>query len=301
MIRVAFIGHWNTNEYVYRQFLPFTKTSDGKWNQIQLVSADEEYDFLNIVNHPREDVKVEQNRVIYWIWEPKDAAKNWGPWEYPSKSFPNLFASFEMLTHGNIVCWQINKSWHWLMHNRLPQKSKLISGVVSDKTVSPYGDMRAGRQRRISFIADKLSTIPEYEHFGMIHQTDSPISKLRCYRGAPTNKEDGLFPYKYTFAAENGCEKNYFTEKLIDAILSECFTFYVGHPSVEKFFDPRCFKRLNLTYMNNSLWDVKNGMDRKLWEQNIQFIRKEKHRILTQLSVFPILESLFFERGILPE
>ena len=58
------------------------------------------------------------------------------------------------------------------------------------------------------------------------------------------DKADGLLPYRYTFNAENSLEPNYFTEKVLDAILCECLCFYDGCPNLEAFLDPETFVRV---------------------------------------------------------
>jgi hypothetical protein len=50
-------------------------------------------------------------------------------------------------------------------------------------------------------------------------------------------KSDGLAPYRYSIVIENVREPSYFTEKLIDAFLSETVPIYWGAPDIAQFFD----------------------------------------------------------------
>ncbi|MDE4133972.1 hypothetical protein PXK00_12685 [Phaeobacter sp. QD34_3] len=50
-------------------------------------------------------------------------------------------------------------------------------------------------------------------------------------------KADGLAPFRYSVVIENVQEPNYFSEKLIDAILCETVPIYWGCPNIETFFD----------------------------------------------------------------
>ena len=297
MINVKFIGHWNSDEYIYNQFKMFTK--DGlNWNSIHLAGPNEPFDFLIIVNYPRESVPISPHNTIYFAWEPIDARKHWGKFFHPN---PNeFFAVYDISYTHNIPCWQISKNWKWLTENKI-SKNKLISGVVSDKTFSPYGEMRVGREKRISFIVNYLSRLPNYDHFGKLHYENSPFLSVKNYRGELKNKEDGLFPYLYTFAAENGVEENYFTEKLIDGILSECYVFYSGHSSAAKHFNSKCFTLLDLDYPEVAFQQICEEMRNCIRKDRLNEIYKEKHRILNMFSIFPLLESLFYERGVLPQ
>lgn len=49
-------------------------------------------------------------------------------------------------------------------------------------------------------------------------------------------KSDGLAPYRYSVVIENVQEPNYFTEKLLDAILCETVPIYWGCPNIGDFF-----------------------------------------------------------------
>jgi len=50
-------------------------------------------------------------------------------------------------------------------------------------------------------------------------------------------KSDGLAPYRYSIVIENAREQNYFTEKLIDALLCQTVPIYWGCPNIGDFFD----------------------------------------------------------------
>lgn len=53
------------------------------------------------------------------------------------------------------------------------------------------------------------------------------------------NKSDGLAPYRYSVVIENAREDNYFSEKLIDAILCNTVPIYWGCPNISEYFDTR--------------------------------------------------------------
>lgn len=50
-------------------------------------------------------------------------------------------------------------------------------------------------------------------------------------------KAEGLAPYRYSVVIENGRERNYFTEKLLDAILCRTVPIYWGCPNIGDFLD----------------------------------------------------------------
>ena len=54
------------------------------------------------------------------------------------------------------------------------------------------------------------------------------------------SKADGLAPFRFSVIIENVRERNYFTEKLVDAILCETVPIYWGCPNIGDFIDPAC-------------------------------------------------------------
>ena len=50
-------------------------------------------------------------------------------------------------------------------------------------------------------------------------------------------KAEGLAPYRYSIVIENVREKNYFTEKLVDAVLCRTVPIYWGCPNIGDFMD----------------------------------------------------------------
>ncbi|MBE1284270.1 MAG: hypothetical protein GJ676_13240 [Rhodobacteraceae bacterium] len=58
-------------------------------------------------------------------------------------------------------------------------------------------------------------------------------------------KADGLAPYRYSIVIENVQETNYFSEKLVDAILCNTVPIYWGCPNLEQFLDPDGIIRCN--------------------------------------------------------
>ena len=53
------------------------------------------------------------------------------------------------------------------------------------------------------------------------------------------SKADGLAPYRYSVVIENVQERNYFSEKLLDAVLCETVPIYWGCPNIGDFVDTR--------------------------------------------------------------
>jgi hypothetical protein len=96
-------------------------------------------------------------------------------------------------------------------------KNKELSLIASAKNDHP------GHKLRHRIVSHLQAQMPEADILG------------RGYK-AFDNKSDGLAPYRYSVVIENVQEPNYFTEKLIDAILCETVPIYWGCPNISDFF-----------------------------------------------------------------
>ena len=105
-------------------------------------------------------------------------------------------------------------------------------------------------------------------------------------------KDNALFPYKYTFNVENNSIRNYCTEKVIDAILSECLIFYSGCYNLKDYIDEKAFVYLELNNFEHDYNIIKNAIENNLWEKRLPHIRKEKKRILEYYQFFPRIERI---------
>jgi len=91
------------------------------------------------------------------------------------------------------------------------------------------------------------------------------------------HKEDGLIDYQYSIIIENVREKDYFTEKLVDACLCETIPIYWGAPNISDYFDPRGL------IICNSIEDIKNALNQMStsdYNSRIKWINKNKKSAL---------------------
>lgn len=104
------------------------------------------------------------------------------------------------------------------------------------------GPPAADKTRNMSLIASAKRRLPGHR---LRHETVDALRRDgveadilgRGYRPIP-DKETGLLAYRYSIVVENAREENYFTEKLVDAMLCETVPIYWGAPNIAEFFDP---------------------------------------------------------------
>lgn len=238
------------------------------------------FDYIFVVNYTLDDVSLD--KTIYAVMEPVIHNAKWR--FYFGR--PSLFKAVWCHVPGNYN----NNEWHLAKtRNELIMSmgqiskthDKAISAILSDK----YFDH--GHINRIN-VALQAQHVMEWHSYG------GNRFNWKDYRGILPlySKDDALFPYKYTFNAENNSLPGYYTEKLIDAILSECLCFYSGPPDIEELIDPKAYVLLDMKNIDTSIDTMKRAVDEDWYSQRIDAIRKSKYKILNETGFFPRLHSL---------
>ncbi|MBD3345371.1 MAG: hypothetical protein GF401_09950 [Chitinivibrionales bacterium] len=267
-IRVKLLHGWpESRETMLKKFRKMTRDGNS-WNDIIL--CDHDPDYYVILNYPQDEY-YDPDRTLIFQMEPEPLRKEWGEFYRPDKK--NFLYVFDVESHRNVFDWWLSSDYKGLKKARIV-KSKTLSTVTSNKTWPQL----PGHTKRLQFLEYLKSKI-RIDHFGFGFQ------ELH-------DKETGMFPYKYTIAAENCIERNYFTEKLLDSVLAECLCFYWGCPNVADFIDDRVFIRIDIDDYEKSTAIIQKSIQNKEWENRIDAIRQEKVRVLDELSFFPTLEQV---------
>ena len=109
---------------------------------------------------------------------------------------------------------------------------------ISETLVTP------NKKRLCSFIGN-LSHSDSIEGYRIRNQVFGIVqsdTRIHCF-GKDINpiddKGDALYPYAFSIAVENAREDYYFSEKLVDCILTGTIPIYWGCPSIGDIFNPR--------------------------------------------------------------
>lgn len=274
-IKVKLDTWHTTSEGIARYFLRMSPGRNTQIGNIEIVTGDE-FDYVVVFDHVRPVNKYPPEKVLLFQWEPRFLCA--------SSNFPKTQAKYDYTLNVTTVplVWYFSMSYEELIPS--PVKTRLISGVVSEKihALPLYGP-------RLNFVKDFLSQIPEYHHYGRGEAFFKGFLKPENYRGMVEEKSDALLPYKYTFNSENIIEKNYVTEKFFDPLLCETLCFYSGTTDVDKFFDPNCYVRIDLSQPQKSLDIIRECIANNEYDHKIEAIRREKKRILEEVNFLQYL------------
>jgi hypothetical protein len=271
--KIKLVCNWDSSQNLY-----------NNWEKMEtpgvvdlVYTNDNDYDFLVVINKPNCEYNP-KNTIVYRMEPYIETNKFYNDWINTDKSKFMYFLEHDQFRN--------NTEW-WLSKTDCEEpKNKVISTVVS----SQY-DM-VGHKFRIDFLKyfQEHSKIP-IDVFGYENRFG-----FQNYMGPlpVREKDNGIFPYKYTFAVENCDITNYFTEKLYDAIIGECLCFYWGCNNVEEFINPQAFIRLDKDDFKKSLQIIEDAIANDEWSKRLEIIRQEKQKIINYFNIFTRTSSLIY-------
>lgn len=278
-IYIKLLCNWTDTDTLTRQWSKMKPPNTRI--QCLLASDNKEPDYWVIINRPLNDAVFIPEKTIVFHMEPNTA--DWYSWY----QYLPLLKVFSHETDYNNIEWHLSWSWIRLFKEPLPKKNKVLSAVVSTK----YQDK--GHRLRVDFLRfidnNNILSID-------IYGTDTTY---KHYKGKLPHqcKDDGLFPYKYHFNAENNAIHNYVTEKLVDAILAECLCFYWGCPNIQDLIDPRAYIVLDLEQDPQvNLNIIHNAILNNEWERRLPFIKAAKQHVLKHMNFFNRVEDIVISK-----
>lgn len=283
-IKIRFISSWCDNDQLREIWNRMTPNGDYKWNNITIIPTSDQSieDYYVIINSPKDSDIVPFEKSIVFYMEPKAHYKPITECDENDPASDNTLYIYGHKNNGrNNLEWHLSKTYSQLMNEKI-EKTRVLSAIVSGLKNN------TGHKLRHEFLKYLDGYVKGFELYGRDQLPyKSYIKPLPFYA-----KDEALFPYKYTFAAENTSEPHYFTEKIVDAILSECLCFYWGCPNLSDYIDPRAYIPINLNDPVEAIVQINIAIHDNEWEKRIDVIRKEKKRILNELQFFPTLERI---------
>lgn len=288
-IKIRLISNWCDNDELRELWNRMTPNNDYKWNNIKMIpwSDNSKEDYQIIINAPKSnDPPPILSKSIVFYMEPRTYVTPPPKYDDENPESNEILYIFGKLNNGrNNIEWHLSKTYRQLLNDPIV-KTKTLSSITSGNKCYK------GHQLRSEFLAYIDKNFDNFDLYGK-HQLP-----LKSYRTSLPYyaKDDGLMPYKYTFSSENIDEKDYFTEKIVDAILSECLCFYWGCPNIGDYINSEAYIAIDIANPNDAIQVMKNAIDNNEWEKRIDIIRKEKIKILNELQFFPTLENILLNK-----
>jgi hypothetical protein len=169
-----------------------------------------------------------------------------------------------------LIAWWVGKSYDYLSQNTVTEKSGDLSWITSSKNVLP------GHKSRLEFKEELDKSGISYDLFG------------KGYKYIE-QKWEGLAPYRYSLAIENGSFRYYWTEKLADCFLSETMPIYYGCPNISEYFPEESIIRIDINHPVEAIEIIKSAISNNLWEKRRDAILHSKQLILNKFQFFPFM------------
>ena len=149
-----------------------------------------------------------------------------------------------------------------------PEKTKLISVITSRKAFTQ------GHVDRLRFI-DKLVA-----HYG--DQVDVFGHGFSDF----SDKWEVLAPYRYHIVIENSCTDYYWTEKLADCFLAECFPLYHGCTNVNDYFPRESYEPIDIRNFEETVAIIDRTIAQDRFTTAQADIAEAKRRVLEEYNIF---------------
>jgi len=165
-------------------------------------------------------------------------------------------------------------SYKSLVESEAPKKKKLVSVVCSADSRLP------GHQKRLRFVRRLKAVLGDrLDWFG---RGIMPIG----------DKWDVMADYHYHISLENSCVPHYWTEKIADAFLAECFPIYWGAPNVDLYFDPHGYEIIDVNKIEESCERVVKLIQRIPSDSMLSAVRLNKSRVLEDYNYHGLVRQV---------
>jgi len=269
------------SNYDFPDLLHQTPHNNGQWGEFQFTTnLLDKCDYIVVLNQPTKNIHTQclKGGKIIITQEPPYERNSYLKLHF--RFYDTIISAFKSDSKFKIINsqaalpWHIGKNYDELMSlvpNPETKKDK-VSWITSNNNFFPQHKIR------LDFIDYLKNQRFEFDLFG---RGFSPIK----------DKFDGIYPYKYTIAAENYIANDYFTEKIIDAYLSWSMPIYAGCPNITNYFPAESMIKIDLNNPEESLDIIKNAVENKLWDKNIDAIKHARELVLNKYQLFPMLSD----------
>ena len=252
MRRVAFLSQWETPAATVARHRWMTPGRRGRWGDLVVEPSPWRADW--VVVHQglpgRRYRLVPPRRTVLLRHEPAAIAPHWpppAPW--PLRLVPPAYVQrFDVGDVPMAATWWLNLDYDALVALPPPPKPRALSAIASAKALVE------GHRTRLAILAALAArhgdAIDIYGRgLGALLRGPAYKGPLERDTGPPLGRQcklDGLRDYRYALCVENSRERNYYTEKIVDAWLAWAVPLYWGCPNLADYYPREAFVAIDL-------------------------------------------------------
>lgn len=284
-MKIYVTGYWEDDQSLLNTIkkYAFGKTT---WKNLEF-TTEPGFDKVVVLNHCNPNsLHFSADKAVYFRLEPPGSSN------YLHGSDSHIVPGF---MHWPLLHKFPNEKLYKIYETGHIKKSRLFSTVTSDLA---YMD---GHMERLIMIHLLDKSISEgFDVWGR-KTTDSYFETINAYKGELYNKYEGMLDYAYHLSVENSFMNDYFTEKISDPILSECFCFYAGCSNIEEYIDSRAFCKIDLTNKGEAKETIVKAIQDNHRKKKLKYIKQQKKRLLTDLNPLNLIWLAVNERDYVKE
>lgn len=300
--KVYFDTSWKEENFL-ESIKKYTPGCNGVWGNIEGVSDPDKADYFVVFDQPSKTVDI--SRSLFFSAEP--------PCIEPHRNWQNFDAleKFSLSQTYKPQRWWVDKTYEELKEMEPPEKTRDLSWITSDKGRRDISDLMLKLRRlimdtgwrkyhkKIFFLDDPTDGhILRMDFLDRLARDSPELFDLygrgdfsgSYYKGEVENKWEGLAPYRYSLAIENYRGRNYFSEKVADALLAWCMPIYWGCENLDDFLPPDSYVWIDIEDPDASA-KIKEIVESDKYEKNLDAIAEARRRILEEYQIWPTVES----------
>lgn len=276
MTRVAFVCDWGeSSASILDRYRRQTPGNRGVWKSVVGVESHKDCDLVVVLGGT--ELEIDKSKALLIHREPDFIRK-------PNTQGYEFYITWQDAFCG--VTWWLSSTYDELMSLKYPKKSRDISCIASGKHAHRNAFVENLILKRSFFPWGQRSVVDLYGR-GLDKEVFEDV-----YRGpieANGNcKLDGLLPYRYSIVLENSEQKNYWTEKLADAVLAWCFPVYLGCPNIDDFFDNSVVNVIDGATRYRHLEKI---MRQPISEKRIKSLEAMRYKILNEYNIWAVISN----------
>ena len=277
-MKVMFVSNWGeSSSSLLLRFSRQTPKLSGNWKNISGTDKPEEADVVIAFDGVPSGFDYDPENTILLTREPN----------FIRSPETHGFRHVNTWEDGHCgITWWLGKSYDELMELPCPEKVYSASCVTSSKHKRRNRFIKKifGRRRLLELKKTQIDL------FGRGHAVEDYGKNYKGELSGHGNcKLDGLLPYRYSLVLENSSQKNYWTEKLADALLAWCVPVYWGCPNIDDFFETGTVLKIDLdmkkTEINHIVTQpVSSGM--------LDGIKLAREKIINEYNIWEVIREI---------
>lgn len=225
--------------------------------------------------------------TVFAITEPQHIHEHSIPF---LEQFDMVITFYPIDLKTKVIYWRPLLPWFVGMKFNLNSKTWSPGSFYSYDSLSNYHNFNRISDKVCIITSSKVFTPGHQKRINLINYLkgrDNTIFDIYGIEDANVeDKMDVLSRYEFSLVIENSEIINYWTEKLLDAIIAENVIYYIGCPNIGDYFQTKTIIPISHLCFEEMYLKIKNDLQNIKYKNLIQDLSKTKKRGLEEFNIF---------------